>query len=293
MRLYETKVIKGTLLLAIFAMLFSSCLKDDDLMTADAKTGGLVESASLVQLVPKKSNSVDVELKVYLGPAIQEVKVYKQFYHNATDEASNVELLGSFSVSGQNLNDTLFLNQTFTWEQLKQGLTLDSYTLPDDPLNADIGDYFMLKYVSVMDDGREVTSNSQTEVLVANSFAGYYLSDITYFRLEDGTSDYPNNPYRHMQFVKELISFDGNKCYTYFALWGSYGEKMNITINPDNSITFEVYGWDYIVEEGDPYNSLLKSHYDPVTDIIYLYYHYVANGHYRIFWEVLEPITKK
>ena len=47
MRLYETKVIKGALLLALFAMLFSSCLKDDDLMTADAKTGGLVESAPL------------------------------------------------------------------------------------------------------------------------------------------------------------------------------------------------------------------------------------------------------
>ena len=51
-----------------------------------------------------------------MGPAIQEVKVFKQFFHNATNEASNVELLGSFSVSGQNLNDTLLLSQTFTWE---------------------------------------------------------------------------------------------------------------------------------------------------------------------------------
>lgn len=285
MRLYETKVIKGALLLALFAMLFSSCLKDDDLMTADAKTGGLVESASLVQLVPKKSNSVDVELKVYLGPAIQEVKVYKQFYHIATDEASNVELLGSFSVSGQNLNDTLFLNQTFTWEQLKQGLTLDSYTLPDDPLNADIGDYFMLKYVSVMDDGREVTSNSQTEVLVANSFSGYYLSSITYI--------HPNFPTREYQLIKELITESGNTCSTNFAVWGSYGETIYLTINPDNSITFNVFGFDYIVEEGDPNNPLVYSHYDPVTDFIYLNYHYLAPGGYRVFYEVLEPITKK
>ncbi len=273
------------MLLAIFAMLFSSCLKDDDLMTADAKTGGLVESASLVQLVPKKSNSVDVELKVYLGPAIQEVKVYKQFYHIATDEASNVELLGSFSVSGQNLNDTLLLSQTFTWEQLKQGLTLDSYTLPDDPLNADIGDYFMLKYVSVMDDGREVTSNSQTKVLVANSYAGYYLSSITYIHPNLGTREY--------QLTKELITESGNTCSTNFAVWGSYGETIYLTINPDNSITFNVLGFDYIVEEGDPNNPLVYSHYDPVTDIIYLNYNYMAPGGYRVFYEVLEPITKK
>ncbi|HON71603.1 MAG TPA: hypothetical protein PL153_11120 [Tenuifilum sp.] len=285
MRLFDTKVIKGALLLAVFAMLFSSCLKDDDLMTADAKTGGLVESAPLVQLVPKKSHNVDIELKVYMGPAIQEVKVFKQFFHNATNEASNVELLGSFSVSGQNLNDTLFLNQTFTWEQLKQGLTLDSYTLPDDPLNADIGDYFMLKYVSVMDDGREVTSNSQTEVLVANSFSGYYLSDITYI--------HPNLGTRQYQLIKELITESGNTCSTNFAVWGSYGETIYLTINPDNSITFNVLGFDYIVEEGDPNNPLVYSHYDPVTDFIYLYYHYLAPGGYRVFYEVLEPITKK
>ncbi len=284
MKLYEIKVIKGTLLMAIVAMLFSSCLKDDDLMTADAKTGGLVESAPLVQLVPKKSHNVDIELKVYLGPAIQEVKVFKQFFHNATNEASNVELLGSFSVSGQNLNDTLLLSQTFTWEQLKQGLTLDSYTLPDDPLNADVGDYFILNYVSVLDDGREVASNSQTEVLVANSFAGYYLSSITYIHPNLGTREY--------QLTKELITESGNTCSTNFAVWGSYGETIYLTINPDNSVTFNVLGFDYIVEEGDPNNPLVYSHYDPVTDIIYLNYNYMAPGGYRVFYEVLEPITK-
>ncbi|MBC7126553.1 MAG: hypothetical protein H5T24_13035, partial [Bacteroidales bacterium] len=62
---------------------------------------------------------------------------------------------------------------------------------------------------------------------------------------------------------------------------------------PDNSITFNVFGFDYIVEEGDPNNSLVYSHYDPVTEIIYLNYHYLAPGGYRVFYEVLEPITKK
>jgi len=68
---------------------------------------------------------------------------------------------------------------------------------------------------------------------------------------------------------------------------------MNITVNPDNSISFEVFGFDYIVEEGDPYNSLLYSHYDPLSEKIYLYYHYDAPGGFRIFWEILEPFTKK
>jgi len=291
MKITNIKSMQVAVLIAAFTMLMSSCLMDDDLMTSDVKTGGLVEGPWLVQLLPKSSSSVDVEIKVYQGPAIQEVKVYKQFFHNATNQSSDFVELGNISVSGQNLSDTIMLSQAFTWQQLKDGIQLENYTLPDDPTNADIGDYFILKYVSVLDDGREVTSNSQTEVLVANSYAGFYLSDLTYFHPNFGT--YPTEPYRDMQFTKELITIDGSSCYTNFAVWGEYGETMNITVNPDNSISFEVFGFDYIVEEGDPYNSLLYSHYDPLSEKIYLYYHYDAPGGFRIFWEILEPFTKK
>lgn len=284
------KIFAGIGTIALLVLGLNSCLMNDDLMTADAKAGGLVESSELVQFLPKSNEGVDIDLKVYQGPAIQTVKVYKQFYHNATGEASNFVLLGNFNINGQNTNDTLLLSQNYSWAQLIQGISVNGYTLPSDPLNADIGDYFILKYVSVMADGREVTSNARTEVLIANSYAGYYLADLTFFHPNFGT--YPDNPYRHVQFVKELITTDGSTCYTSFALWGAYGETMYITINPDNSISFEVFGFDYIVKEGDPNNLLLYSHYDPLTGIIYLYYHYEGPGGNRIFWEVLEPVSK-
>lgn len=284
------KIVAGISMIALLVLSLNSCLMNDDLMTADAKAGGLIESSELVQFLPKSNEGVDIDLKVYQGPAIQTVKVYKQFYHNATGEASNFVLLGNFNINGQNTNDTLLLSQNYSWAQLIQGISVNGYTLPSDPLNADIGDYFILKYVSVLDDGREVTSNARTEVLIANSYAGYYLSDLTFFHPNFGT--YPDDPYRRVQFVKELITTDGSTCYTSFALWGSYGETMYITVNPDNSISFEVFGFDYIVKEGDPNNLLLYSHYDPLTGIIYLYYHYEGPGGNRIFWEVLEPMSK-
>lgn len=285
------RFILGTWFMAGFALLMSSCLMNDDLMTADAKTGGLVETSELVQFLPKSNQGIDIDLKVYQGPAVQTVKVYKQFVHNATNQVSDYILLGNISINGGNQSDTLLITQSFTWSQLIQGISIDGYTLPEDPLNADIGDYFMLKYVSVLDDGREVTSNSQTEVLVANSYAGYYLADITFFHPNFGS--YPDQPYRHVPVIKELITTDGSSCYTNFALWGSYGETLYLTVNPDNSITFEVFGFDYIVQEGDPNNPSHYSHYDPISGKIYLYYHYAAPGGNRIFWEELEPISKK
>lgn len=284
------KIVAGISTIALLVLGLNSCLMNDDLMTADAKAGGLVESSELVQFIPKSNEGVDIDIKVYQGPAIQTVKVYKQFYHKATGEVSNVVLLGTFNVSGQNSGDTLLLSQNYSWEQLIQGISVDGYTLPNDPLSADIGDFFILKYVSVLADGREVTSNARTKVLITNSYAGYYQSDLTFFQPNFGT--YPDNPYRHVQLVKELIPTDGSTCYTSFALWGSYGETMYITVNPDNSISFEVFGVDYIVKEGDPNNLLLYSHYDPLTGIIYLYYHYEGPGGNRIFWEVLEPMSK-
>lgn len=288
MKRMNMRFLYGTLVMAVFTFTMSSCLMNDDLMTADAKTGGLTEAVSLVQLVPRSSDYVEVDIKIYKGPAIKSLKVYKQFFHNATGQVSDFVLLGTIPINGENVTDTLILTKSFTWAQLKQGVSLDGYSLPDDPLNADVGDYFMLKYVSVLDDGREVTSSSQTEVLVGNSYSGYYLADITFFHPNFGA--YPNNPYRYIQTKKELITIDGSSCYTTFALWGAYGETIYITVNPDNSITFNVFGFDYIVQEGDPNNLLAYSHYDPLTGSIYLYYHYAGPGGNRIFWETLEPI---
>ncbi|MGD9978869.1 MAG: hypothetical protein AB7S54_13160, partial [Bacteroidales bacterium] len=76
MKITNIKSMQVAVLIAAFTMLMSSCLMDDDLMTSDVKTGGLVEGPSLVQFLPKSADNVGIEIKVYQGPAIQEVKVY-------------------------------------------------------------------------------------------------------------------------------------------------------------------------------------------------------------------------
>lgn len=288
MEIKNFKKIFSVVIILTVTFSLSSCLMDDDLMTADVKTGGLIDASTLVQYLPTSDQGISLNMIVYPGPAVQVVKVYKTFYHKSTGKYSNQELLSTIDVNGSNASDTISLSPSYTWDQLIQGLSMEDYTIPSAPSSADVGDYFILTYKSVLSDGREVSSNLNTTVLVANTYAGYYISNIKYFHPTAG-GHYPDEPYYKGQVLKELITINSETCSTKFAIWGSYGEEIILTINADNSIDFEVVGFTYIVKEGDPENLLLHSHYDPLTHFIYLYYYYEAPGGNRIFWEVLEP----
>lgn len=280
--------------ISVFSL--NSCLDSDDLMTEKAKTGGLIDVTSALQYKPASTQSVDVEILIYRGPIVKSVSIYKKFTHfienagSISITESEEVLLKSISIDESNLKDTLLVTDSFTWTDLAQGIPQlpGGYDIPTDPVNAKVGDYFTLSYVSVLADGREVTVIPQTHIVVANFFAGYYVSDFKYFHPTLGGT-YPTEPYYADYFLKELFTITSSDCSTYFALWTD--ATMDIIVNTDNSVSFTVTNFSYIVNEGDPYDLTNHSHYDPLTKTLYLYYYYQASGGYRVFWEVLSPYT--
>lgn len=280
-----------SVVLLFFSVSFYSCLENEDIMTADARTGGIVTASPLIQYKPGAVQKDSILLTVYMGPQIASVKVFKCYVHLADYSVTDEVLLDEIEIGGQNSSDTLELKRIYTWEQLKDGFStlgngVDPF--PASASEASVGDFFILRYESHLADGTVSSNRSKTKVLIANSFAGYYMSHFSYFHPTLGGS-YPNDPYRQYTFKKQLITLTGNQCYMNFGLWGSYGETMYLTINPDNSISYEVVGFDYIVKEGDPYDPTKKSHYDPSTKKIYLYYYWEGPGGARVVWEELEP----
>ena len=126
-----------------------------------------------------------------------------------------------------------------------------------------------------------------------NPYAGEY-STVMYYWHPTAGGDYPpsatGEPYGGVRTdVKELSAITGRKCQTGFAVWGDT-DICWITVNADNSITYEVdVTWPYDVKMGDPTDASKVSHYDPETGVIYLYYHYTGSGGDRIFWETFTP----
>lgn len=284
--------VKLFLPIALTALSMGSCIENQDLMTSNVRTGGILDASGLVQYKPNAADQDDsIYLSVYPGPPVVAVKVFKRYIHIADNTSTTEMLLDNIVLNGANSSDTLRLTKIYTWDELKQGYSklgngIDDF--PDNSGSAQVGDYFSLKYISVMADGFESLNRSTTKILVANSYAGFYTSHITYFHPTLGGA-YPDKPYINTYIQKQLITLSGTSCAMNFALWGSYGETMNITINPDNSVSFDVAGFDYIVNEGDPYNPAYHSHYDPISSTIYLYYYWEGVGGYRVVWEVLTP----
>lgn len=269
----------------------TSCLESVDLMTEDVKTGGLIDATYALQYKPASTESVDVDILIYKGPKVKSVKIYKKFTHFIDDggsisvsESEDV-LLKTVTVVDDNSVDTAIVTETFSWLNLATGIPQlpDGYNVPEEPTSASIGDYFTLSYVSVLEDGREVSCLPQTFIVVANFFAGYYQSYVMY--------SHPTLGDRDFYLEKELFTISSSECTTLFAIFED--AQMNIKINADNSISFTVLNFTYIVNEGDPNDGSKQSHYNPLDKTINLYYHYDAPGGYRVFSETLTPIVGK
>lgn len=283
------KAYKLFVLLGLVVLSLTSCLKSDDLITGDAKAGGAIVAQGVI---PFKGSALNIDITIVAGTPVSSVKVNKYYVHNADTSTSSSSILHeTIEVGGANVSEDVEKSITADWSDLVANMAPLSkgYVIPADHLDAEIGDYFVLEFVSVMDDGREVVGAS-TIISVANFFAGDYVAHLFYRHPSYGT--YPDNIYVEEDNDKTLLATSGTTCVTTFATWGP-AEKMYITIDPVTyAISIAVENWDYDVVLGDPNNASLITNYNPATGVITLYYAYMGSGGYRIFWETFTPVTK-
>lgn len=164
-----------SLALLALAGLFS-CEKDEtDLLTGDAKTGGLVTvNNSLIGYVV--GNGLDFEYNASFTVFQGEVKttqvgIYKVFT-NVDGDSSNEVLLATIDVPTSPQSQTI--DFSVTYNQLIAGLTINGAALPASDGALNIGDYWSLKYVSKTSAGDTHTNVATTKVSVGTRFAGTY-----------------------------------------------------------------------------------------------------------------------
>lgn len=284
------KAYKLFVLLGLVVLSLTSCLKSEDLITGDAKTGGAIVAPGVV---PYKGSALNINFTVVTGASVSSVKVKKYFVHNADTSTSTSSILQeTIEIGGANKTEDVEKTVTVDWSDLVANMATlpKGYVIPADDLDAEIGDAFVLEFVSVMPDGREVIG-AKTIISVANFFAGDYVAHLIYRHPSYGT--YPDNIYVEEDNNKTLLATSGTTCVTSFGTWGP-AEKMYITIDPVTyAVSIAVENWSYDVVLGDPNNASLVTNYNPTTGVITLYYAYMGSGGYRIFWETFTPVAKK
>lgn len=268
--------------LLIFTMLgfvFYACNKSEDLVTQDAKTGGLVIPTSSIPYKLGATPQVNITLTIPMGPGIASIEVYNKYYGLADTTESNVVLMKTIDIASANASADLDQALTVTYADLTKDLLVEGNPLPTDELLLPIGNYWELSYVSVMADGSKIVNNAVTDIAVANIYAGNYHVV--------GVFHHPTAGDRPINEDKYLTPLSAYSCGVSVGDLGSAGYSMVITVDPGtNLVTFS----GGVPTDIYPNLDSVASNYDPATGGFNLFYYYIGSTGNRVIDEHYTPL---
>jgi hypothetical protein len=266
------------MIFTVLGLMFSSCNESEDLVTKDAKTGGLVSPTSSIPYKLGSTPEVPLNVLIPMGPGVVSIEVHNQYFNNVDTTESNIVLIETIDVASANVAEEVTKSYSVTYEDLRKGITIDGAALPEDETLLPIGDNWILTYTSVMEDGRKVANNASTNIAVANKYAGNYQSVGVFTHPVAGP-----RPINEKKFANPLSAYT---CQINAGDLGGSGYKVNITVDQvTNDITFSGGVPTDMFAQKDK-----RSYYDPATGIMYLHYFYVGGTGNRLMDETLTPI---
>lgn len=269
------KITYSILSLIFMVLVFTSCEENyTDLMTGEAKTGGIIAPTKSFPYKLGGTKNFDLTLNIAKGPGVTSVEVWKKY----TGKAEVLDQ--TVPVASANATEDKAIKLTYNYAKLIAGLSM-----PADEGQLNIGDAWTLRYVSVMEDGRRVDVSSKSLVSVANFFAGSYDLVMKYFHPTAGGT-YPTSAYGgDRKSVVNLIPISAYECNAFFGVWED--NLVTIKITPDYKVSLTFNRADAV--SGDPNDPANVNSYDPATGVIKLFYYYPGAGGNRIFWAVYTP----
>ncbi len=263
------KLIFSALCLSLTIMIFTSCDQTyTDLMTADVKTGGLLNPTPAIPYKLGGTPSFTISIDIPKGPGISSIEIYKSY----TGQAKVLDQ--TLSVGSANATAESTVTATYDYAQLISGLSM-----PADETELAIGDAWTLSYVSVMEDGRKVDVSKKSVITVANVYAGYYQCV--------GVFHHPTAGDRPINEKKYLTPVDANSSWGPAGDLGASGYFVKLTVDP---VTFLVTcsTWDDGVEMANTPG--MDNYFDPVTKEFHVSYFYAGTTGNRVMDEVWTPI---
>jgi len=261
------KFIFSVLSLILTVLVFTSCDKTDvDLMTANAKTGGLLIPTAAIPYKLGGTPSFDITLSILKGPGVASVEIYKTY-------TGKTEVLDQTVTAGSaNVTEDATVTVTYDYAKLTSGLDM-----PADETVLAIGDAWTLRYVSIMEDGRKVGVSKKSTITVANKYAGYY--DCV------GVFTHPTAGPRPINELKFLTPVDANSSWGNAGDLGASGYFVKLTVDPaTNEVTCSTWqDIDMANIPGEP------NYYDPETGEFHVAYFYVGSTGNRLMREVWTP----
>jgi hypothetical protein len=274
----KSKISVFLLVFTMLGLLFTACNKSEDLVTSDAKTGGLVIPTGSIPYKLGATPTADIQITIPVGPGIASLEVYNKYVSLASGSESNQVLMKTMDIASANATADASKTLSLTYADLIKDLVIDGASLPSDETLLPIGDYWELSYISVMEDGRKVINNATTVIAVANIYAGFYQCV--------GVFHHPTAGDRPINEEKYLTPLTAYSCRVNAGDLGASGYSVVITVDPaTNDVSFSGgVPTDMFASEGQ------RSYYDPDNGHFYLHYYYVGGTGNRVMDEEYTPI---
>jgi hypothetical protein len=298
-------------LIAFTAVFFTQCDSEDNLMTGDAKEGGLMDIVTpALNYVVGNTGEYKFTVKIYQGPdKITKIKFYKSFYSVLDDTVkgkpwSNEVLETTIDIT--NMETHSLVSPGYSYAALIKNLTLNGKALPANDGNLSIGDAFYFRVVSETTGGREVEQATKVKMTVATRFAGkykpiageYYRIGVSTYGLGDWPSEVTVESVDAITYkMTDFEPFLGNTLY--FQIDGAgkitYPEKWKDVaqiINDQPIITCEGSPVDMITVHCAESNYIVKDDVNGKDKLYQSYGYYTAGSGPRTFYQVLEKIVE-
>ncbi len=166
---------KGLALLLVLGFTWSCNKEPQDLVTQNAKVGGLVDVETPLHVYKKGETAKEFKttLLVYQGEVkTNKIQIFKQFF-TAAGEVSNIELLKTVDIQDKSKASTIEF--TLNYAQLAENIAINGTQLdPNDDSNLVVGDAWVLTYKAETSEGTVGLNKATTKVGVSGRLAGVY-----------------------------------------------------------------------------------------------------------------------
>ncbi|MDZ7606088.1 MAG: hypothetical protein U5K79_10995 [Cyclobacteriaceae bacterium] len=237
---------------------------------------------------------------------LTKVDSYKVYTDAKTGSSSEPVLFTSYTI-----DDPLkvVIQDEFTYDDLKAGITVDGASLPDNQAELAVGSGWVLSYKGTTVNGDEVSLAGVVNVAVLSRFAGIYrVVDMEYWRIG---VDRPDVYASQIGTTRFIGSVDENT-FKYNDYWGPFawtGGSFNFDIDfTTNSITVPIiccglFSGTYAtscatypeqltnVPCGDTSNKLIPDDATGKHRMILTYGYFSEGSGPREFWEILEKVV--
>ena len=231
------------LILPLIALAAFSCIdEDNDALTGNAITGGLVSlDAEAIGYVVGNDGTYTISGSVYQGRVqTTNVDIYKSF--TSGKKNSNEILFTSLPISNTTISENGTFEYSFKYEDLIEGLNVDGVDLPTSDSELTIGDFWTLRLASTTSEGN-VNFNARTaRVSVGTRFAGLYnVIESVYWRIGVRRDDveWPD------EMLIESVDATTYRVVEYFGAFN--GNEYYFQIDENDRITYP-----NLTPDGDP-----------------------------------------